>query len=253
MATHGEKRWPPAGRFNGHPRGGFHGHRHSSLTSPKRGSSLPLVARRSSQLKVRPDFHFDQIPCKEAASIDRSQTAAPGREHQRGVADRHGCFQERPPTQPQATACSRPPERIAASTCSGPAAAAASPRGAASGLVAGRSEFARLAVRRSRAEGRRARRRCCCSSISQLSAGPGDAPSSVRMQSSASPNVPRRGLSHRLRERSYCRDSGPELRACSRATQFASNAAMLGEGGARGATGPSGGCAHGVPLSPIAR
>ena len=30
MATHGEKRWPPAGRFNGRLRGAFHGHRHGS-------------------------------------------------------------------------------------------------------------------------------------------------------------------------------------------------------------------------------
>ena len=28
MATHGEKRWPPAGRFDGRLRGAFHGHRH---------------------------------------------------------------------------------------------------------------------------------------------------------------------------------------------------------------------------------
>ena len=27
MATHGEKRWPPAGRFDGRLRGAFHGHR----------------------------------------------------------------------------------------------------------------------------------------------------------------------------------------------------------------------------------
>jgi hypothetical protein len=41
------------------------------------------LARRSSQLKVRPDFRFDQIACKEAASVGRSQTAAPGRKHLR--------------------------------------------------------------------------------------------------------------------------------------------------------------------------
>ena len=41
--------------------------------------SLLLVARRGSQLNVRPDFRFDQIACTEAASIGRSQTAAPGR------------------------------------------------------------------------------------------------------------------------------------------------------------------------------
>ena len=28
MATHGEKRWPPAGRSDGRLRGAFHGHRH---------------------------------------------------------------------------------------------------------------------------------------------------------------------------------------------------------------------------------
>ena len=28
MATHGEKRWPPVGRFSGRLRGGFHGRRH---------------------------------------------------------------------------------------------------------------------------------------------------------------------------------------------------------------------------------
>jgi len=31
VATHGEKRWPPAGRFNGRLRGAFHGHRHCYL------------------------------------------------------------------------------------------------------------------------------------------------------------------------------------------------------------------------------
>ncbi len=28
MATNGEKRWPPTGRFDGRLRGEFHGHRH---------------------------------------------------------------------------------------------------------------------------------------------------------------------------------------------------------------------------------
>ena len=43
MATHGEKRWPPAGRFNGRLRGAFHGHR-------QRDSALllPLPLRRLS-------------------------------------------------------------------------------------------------------------------------------------------------------------------------------------------------------------
>ena len=34
MATHGEKRWPPAGRFDGRLWGGFHGHRHAIGQEP---------------------------------------------------------------------------------------------------------------------------------------------------------------------------------------------------------------------------
>jgi hypothetical protein len=37
MATHGEKRWPPAGRFDGRLRGGFHGHRQQELDAPHLG------------------------------------------------------------------------------------------------------------------------------------------------------------------------------------------------------------------------
>ena len=78
-------------------------------------------------------------------------------------------------------ACSRPPARVSGSTCSGPAAATPSPRGAASGLVAGRSELARLAVRRSRAEAGRARRQRCLSSFSLASSrfAPTTAPSGL--------------------------------------------------------------------------
>lgn len=53
MATHGEKRWPPAGRFNGRLRGAFHGHRHCGSarhsTSPRvtsiRRAALSSFAR----------------------------------------------------------------------------------------------------------------------------------------------------------------------------------------------------------------
>jgi hypothetical protein len=38
MATHGEKRWPPVGRFDGRLRGGFHGHRQRASAANKRAS-----------------------------------------------------------------------------------------------------------------------------------------------------------------------------------------------------------------------
>ena len=43
MATHGEKRWPPAGRFSGRLRGAFHGHRHL-FRQPPPGAGAPTAS-----------------------------------------------------------------------------------------------------------------------------------------------------------------------------------------------------------------
>ena len=48
MATHGEKRWPPAGRFNGRLRGAFHGHRQPPARSQM---SAPASAERRRSIK----------------------------------------------------------------------------------------------------------------------------------------------------------------------------------------------------------
>ena len=63
-----------------------------------------------------------------------------------------------------AAACSRRPARASASTCSGPGCRYSFASRSGMGLVAGRSELARLAVRRSRAEAGRVRRQRCLSS-----------------------------------------------------------------------------------------
>ena len=43
MATHGEKRWPPTGRFDGRLWGAFHGHRHRSRESAGRNDIATLL------------------------------------------------------------------------------------------------------------------------------------------------------------------------------------------------------------------
>ena len=42
MATHGEKRWPPTGRFNGRLRGAFHGHRQTQARRPTVAQGLRM-------------------------------------------------------------------------------------------------------------------------------------------------------------------------------------------------------------------
>jgi len=51
VATHGEKRWPPAGRFNGRLRGAFHGHRQALSKLAEQG---PLIRHDDEWLIVDP-------------------------------------------------------------------------------------------------------------------------------------------------------------------------------------------------------
>ena len=65
MATHGEKRWPPAGRFNGRLRGAFHGHRHRSEPGLAGGSwGVRRVLVCMGALESRVGLHTNPTHCR---------------------------------------------------------------------------------------------------------------------------------------------------------------------------------------------
>ena len=125
MATHGEKRWPPAGRFNGRLWGAFHGHRqeaqsHALINEAEVASQRAPALARPRDSKRQQTARAPRSECRSRAGEGSSteQVRADGaalahprvlgsglmlRAHCRRLAharpDGSNCAQEGPPSQ----------------------------------------------------------------------------------------------------------------------------------------------------------